>query len=111
MNYLSLNLQANGNTKRRGALLWTVKTLAYAVTEIPSPSLQRCRDFQTRKLALNATICLRVLCCIQSGREISAITVTDDYLCCKEPRSPYNFFIILIFNELFKFKTSDERQQ
>ena len=45
---------------------------------------------------------------IQGGREISAITVTDDYLCYKEPKNPYNFFIILIFNELFKFKTLDE---
>ena len=40
--------------------------------------------------------------------EISAIIVTDDYLRYKEPKSPYNFFLILIFNELFKFKTSDE---
>ena len=45
---------------------------------------------------------------IQGGREIYAIIVTDDYLCYKEPKSPYNFFLILIFNELFKFKTSDE---
>ena len=29
---------------------------------------------------------------IQGGREISAIIVTDDYLCYKEPKSPYNFF-------------------
>ena len=42
--------------------------------------------------------------------EISAIIVSDDYICYKEPKSPYNFFLILIFNELFKFKTSDERQ-
>ena len=28
----------------------------------------------------------------------------------KEPTSPYNIFLILIFNELFKFKTSDEWQ-
>ena len=42
---------------------------------------------------------------------ISVIIVTDDYLCYKEPKSPYNFFfLILIFNELFKFKTSDEWQ-
>ena len=41
-------------------------------------------------------------------REISAITVTDDYLCYKVPKSPYNFFHILTFNELCKFKTSDE---
>ena len=45
---------------------------------------------------------------IQSGREISAIIVTDDYLCYKEPKSPYNFFLVLIFNELFIFETSDE---
>ena len=30
---------------------------------------------------------------IQSGREISAIIVTDDYLCYKVPESPYNFFL------------------
>ena len=47
---------------------------------------------------------------IQSGREISAIILTDDYLCYKEPKFPLNFFLILIFNELFKFKTSDGRQ-
>ena len=45
---------------------------------------------------------------IQGGREISAIIVTDDCLCYKEPKSPYNFFVVLIFNELFTFKTSDE---
>ena len=45
---------------------------------------------------------------IQGGREISVIIVTDDYLCYKKPKSPYNFFLILIFNELFKFKTSDQ---
>ena len=38
------------------------------------------------------------------GREISVIIVTDDYLCYKEPKSPYNFSLILIFNEIFKFK-------
>ena len=43
-------------------------------------------------------------------REISAINVTDNYLCYKESNSPYNFFLILIFNELFKFKTLDEWQ-
>ena len=43
---------------------------------------------------------------IQSGREISVIIVTDDYLCYKEPKSSCNFFI-LIFNELFKFQISD----
>ena len=46
---------------------------------------------------------------IHGVREISDIIVTDDYLRYKEPNSPYNFFI-LIFNELFKFKTSDEWQ-
>ena len=30
--------------------------------------------------------------CIQVGREISAIILTDDYLCYKETKSPYNFF-------------------
>ena len=47
---------------------------------------------------------------LQGGRELSAIIVTEDYLSYKEPKSPYNFFLILIFNELFKFKTLDERQ-
>ena len=42
---------------------------------------------------------------LQGVREISAIIVTDDYLCYKEPKS-----LILIFTEWFKFKTSDERQ-
>ena len=41
---------------------------------------------------------------------MSAIIVTVDYLCYKEPNSPYNFSLILIFNELFTFKTSDEWQ-
>ena len=31
-------------------------------------------------------------CYIQGGRKISAIIVTDRYLCYKEPKSPYNFF-------------------
>ena len=39
---------------------------------------------------------------------ISVIIVTDDYLCYKKPKSPCNFFLILIFNELFTFKISDE---
>ena len=47
---------------------------------------------------------------LQSGREISAIIVTDDYLCNKEPKIPFNFFLILIFNEL-KFEASDEWQR
>ena len=48
---------------------------------------------------------------LEGGREISAIIVTDDYyLSNEEPKSPYKFFLILIFNELFNFKTSDERQ-
>ena len=46
---------------------------------------------------------------IQGGKETSAIIVTNDYLCYKEPNSPYNFFI-LILNEIFKFKTSEEWQ-
>ena len=36
---------------------------------------------------------------IQDGREISAIIVTDDYICYKEPKNPYNFF-------LFKYLTN-----
>ena len=49
---------------------------------------------------------------IQGGREISTIIVTDSYLCYKEPKSRYKLFSyrILIFNELLKFKTSDEWQ-
>ena len=47
---------------------------------------------------------------LQDEREISAIIVTNDYLCYKEPKSPYNFFLVLIFNKLFTFKTSDEWQ-
>ena len=39
-----------------------------------------------------------------------ALILTDDYLGYKEPKSPYTFFLILIFNELFKFKTSEEWQ-
>ena len=63
-----------------------------------------CLEFrQFRSLALQDMF-------LQDGREISAIIVTDDYLCYKERKSPYNFFLILKFNELFKFKTSDERQ-
>ena len=34
-----------------------------------------------------------ILYAIQEGREISAIIVTEDYLCYKEPKSPYNFFL------------------
>ena len=48
---------------------------------------------------------------IQGGREISDIIVTEDYLCYKEPKSPLYFFLILIFNELFKFENSDEWQR
>ena len=33
---------------------------------------------------------------IQDGREISAIIVTADYLCYKEPKSPYNFLFSLV---------------
>ena len=47
---------------------------------------------------------------IQGGRAISAIIVTDDYLCYKKQKVLTTFFLILIFTELFKFKTSDERQ-
>ena len=54
---------------------------------------------------------LPLFICIQGGREISVIIVTGDYLYYKEPKRPYNFFFLIsIFNELFKFKTSDERQ-
>ena len=50
-----------------------------------------------------------ILNALQGGMEISVIIVTDDHLRYKEPKSPYHFFfLILIFNELFKFKTSDE---
>ena len=47
---------------------------------------------------------------IQVGREISAIIVNNDYLCYKEPKNSYNFFLILIFNELFEFKNTEELQ-
>ena len=47
---------------------------------------------------------------IQCVREIRAIILTDNHLCYKEPKSPCNFFFTSIFNELFTFKTSDERQ-
>ena len=30
---------------------------------------------------------------VHGGREISAIIVTDDYLCYKEPKIPYNFIL------------------
>ena len=47
---------------------------------------------------------------IQSGSKVSVIMVTDDYLCYEEPKSSYNFFLDLIFNELLNFKTLDEWQ-
>ena len=47
---------------------------------------------------------------LQGGREISAIILTDDYLCSMEQKVLTTFFLILIFNELFQFKTSDEWQ-
>ena len=31
---------------------------------------------------------------LQSGRETSAIIVTDDYICYKEPKIPFNFFFL-----------------
>ena len=34
---------------------------------------------------------------IQGGREISAVTVTDDNLCYKEQKSPYNFFFFFSY--------------
>ena len=45
---------------------------------------------------------------IQVGREISAIIVTDGYSYLYEQKIRTSSFLILIFNELFKFKTSDE---
>ena len=45
---------------------------------------------------------------IQSGRETSVIIVTDDYVIRNE--KVLTIFLVLIFNELFKFKISDERQ-
>ena len=44
-------------------------------------------------------------CDMQGVREISAIILNDNYLSYKEPKSPYSFFLISIFNELFSFKT------
>ena len=41
---------------------------------------------------------------IQGVREISAVIVTDDYLCYKEQESPYNFFHILIFTNYLRLK-------
>ena len=35
-----------------------------------------------------------ILSNIQGGREISDIILTDDYLCYKEPKIPFNFFLI-----------------
>ena len=58
---------------------------------------------------INSCSILNDIFFLQSGREISDIIVTDDYLCHKEQKIHYNFFI-LIFNELFKFKTSDKWQ-
>ena len=40
----------------------------------------------------------------QDDREISAIIVTDNYLCYKEPKSPYNFFLILILTNYLRLK-------
>ena len=66
------------------------------------------------KKVLTSYECMFFFVCVsvymQGEREISAIIVTEDYLCYKEPKSTYNFFLILIFNELLKFKISDERQ-
>ena len=47
---------------------------------------------------------------IQGGREISAFIVTDSYLCYNESKVLTTFFLTLIFNELFKFKASEEWQ-
>ena len=35
-----------------------------------------------------------VSCTIQSGREIIAIIVTDDYLCSTELNSPYKVYLL-----------------
>ena len=47
---------------------------------------------------------------IQGGREISAIIITDDIYVIRNQKVLTTFFLMSIFNELFKFKTSDERQ-
>ena len=41
---------------------------------------------------------------IQDGWEISAIIVTDDYLCYKEPKSPYNLFVIITLHNYLSLK-------
>ena len=46
---------------------------------------------------------------VQGVREI-IIIVMDNYLIYKEPKSPYNFFLSLIFNELFTFKILDWKE-
>ena len=55
---------------------------------------------------LEPTCLFFVIICIQVAREISAIIVTDDCLCYKEPKSPYNF-LILIFIKFYLCKTSE----
>ena len=48
----------------------------------------------------------RIFASVQGVREISVIIVADNYLWYNETRIPYNFFfLILIFKELFTFKT------
>ena len=42
---------------------------------------------------------------IQIGRETSAIIVPDDYLCILGTKKSLQLSLILIFNELFMFKT------
>ena len=55
-NYLRLKLRTNGNIERRVVLFCSEghQPLVYAVIQITLLSLQRCPDFQTRKLACNA---------------------------------------------------------
>ena len=47
---------------------------------------------------------------IQGGREISAILKLKIIYVIRKQNVLTTFFLILIFNELFKFKISDERQ-
>ena len=53
-NYLSLKLRTNENNKRQGALFWTERASTFSLRsdKVPSAFLQRCRDFQTRKLTI-----------------------------------------------------------
>ena len=66
--------------------------------------------FKSNKFFNNLFYFLNICLIIQGEREISAIILTDDYLCYKEPKILTTFLLNLIFNELFNFKTSDKRQ-